>query len=404
MLRLDMRTTNLEEWPLPNLRRTDIPREISIGDLHGNPIKCLHILVREGIFDITSDDYHTLNAIYNKIELDKNDIETFTKILNDKVTITNHKSLILFLGDTIADRGNNDYFTLLIFRKLSINKVSFRIIFSNHDAEFLLQFYEGLENSNTTLFSLPENHHFGSSLASLQNLIALEIVNIVEVNHLVEAYYLPHLALLSHGLLNAETSNLTILYSHAPITPLHIKRLINYFEISLANQHSLISTIDAINEKFHAFLSNNKKGLIPFLDEEAISDLINDRYADLIARQTPELNSFFAKMTSQHPAINIHGHVGDEEIPLDIIGWPFINLDTDLGKYNDTFIGQYPVASILPIPDVKLEIEVKSAMKKPTTSETTKNTMHLFQPDAPWRNQHVNQDQRKQNILIKLSK
>lgn len=58
---------------------------ITIGDLHGNAIKLMHMLVRQDVAkNINRDEYSQLVDIYLKKSLNKDDIANFKKIL-DKI-------------------------------------------------------------------------------------------------------------------------------------------------------------------------------------------------------------------------------------------------------------------------------------------------------------------------------
>ncbi len=46
---------------------------------------------------------------------------------------------LIFIGDTLCDRGNSDYMTLLLYELMAKNKINFTIIVSNHDLGFIRQ-------------------------------------------------------------------------------------------------------------------------------------------------------------------------------------------------------------------------------------------------------------------------
>jgi hypothetical protein len=56
-------------------------------------------------------------------------LETFSELLKSQITYHNQIKIRL-LGDTLADRGPNDIFILLIFQELHRQGIPYEILFS----------------------------------------------------------------------------------------------------------------------------------------------------------------------------------------------------------------------------------------------------------------------------------
>jgi hypothetical protein len=120
--------------------------DLVIGDLDGSAIKMLYFLVREDVCTIEPEKYDQLVDIYlTPVEgITRAQLRLFkTIVANLEVSSSNFS--IIFLGNDLCDRGMNDYSTLKIYEKLSEKNVDFKIILSNHSAQFLKQFFRGFQ-------------------------------------------------------------------------------------------------------------------------------------------------------------------------------------------------------------------------------------------------------------------
>lgn len=255
----------LEKHPKTNIFKKpnntqNLYDQITIGDLHGNAIKLLFFLIKEGVYDISKTDYGSLVDIYIKNLIIKIPLTNKEKARNqsrlrkfkyliNKLKLKN-KASVRLIGDEVADRGQNDFFTLLILEKLHEDKVPFEILISNHG----LSFIESIENhvpEDKTLRPVTFNPgtDFINSLFNLSKLIENETVSIDEILSITYKCYMPSLKLLSYDLNQAE--NCISLYSHAPIDLKIIKNLANVFELSVMDDSpiNLARTIDSINQK-----------------------------------------------------------------------------------------------------------------------------------------------------------
>ncbi|MBL7481226.1 Dot/Icm T4SS effector Wip [Legionella bononiensis] len=222
--------------------------QITIGDLHGNSMKLMFMLVKQGITtNVTKEQYDKLTALYNKnvVDLTKQDIEEFNKII---AGITFNKTAITLIGDELADRGSNDYFTLKILEKLKEQQVPVKIIISNHSIEFL----QACEKYETTKHFRPPMLMDGhaDSLVNLNTLVEKGIVSAEEVLKLAQNAYKPNIKAISYSL-NEDSSEIT-LYSHSGIGLNILRGLADQFNVPYKDSSAveLAKTIDKINQKF----------------------------------------------------------------------------------------------------------------------------------------------------------
>jgi hypothetical protein len=235
---------------------------LALGDLHGNALKLMYFLIRHGIAKLTDKQYQQLADIYYKdvTELSSNDIVKFKTIVSE--VHYQSSAHICFIGDDLADRGSNDYFTLLIFQALHQAHVNFTILLSNHNTEFLKVYLSGLENN---LIQTPaSNIYYATTISigdqdkSLQNLgylLAQYLISFNEINSIVKQCYLPHLQLLY---VLKESNKKLLLFTHAPTGLAVIKGLAQKYQLPYADQtmDDLIDTIAAINHAFQQQLQN----------------------------------------------------------------------------------------------------------------------------------------------------
>lgn len=227
--------------------------EITIGDLHGNAMKLLFMLVKLGIATIIDKtDYQKLVETYKTPVnlLKKGNLDEFNSILANMKFHT--KSKLRLLGDELADRGNNDYFTLKILEKLNTAGVPVEIILSNHSVEFI-EAYEKQDRFEPQMLFLG----FAHSMQRLQNLIDKRLVSKKEILEIVDKAYKPTLKVISYSLDLA--SNEINIFSHAAIGLNTIKNLAEKFNINYddTTAEKLAQTIDKINESFQKKAKTN---------------------------------------------------------------------------------------------------------------------------------------------------
>lgn len=264
-------------------------KEITLGDLHGNALKLVHFLVREGVFEVDEDTYDDFAAIYAREDsfessaADEVELAQFETWL-ESVHVKKGTTKIRLIGDTLCDRGANDYFTLRILDKLVTAGRPLEIILSNHDLGFLF-FYQALQTASTPLpddfiSQVDTNVAPATSLHRLIALLRRFPTRIEEVKRIVTASYLPSLRLL--GVNKNKTTQKMALFSHAYTGIEAVAALSELFKIDNCSlddirEHPLLlqSCILLINSKLRDKLSS-QESCSKFLEEiQAESEIFN---------------------------------------------------------------------------------------------------------------------------------
>ncbi|MFA5960147.1 MAG: Dot/Icm T4SS effector Wip [Tatlockia sp.] len=185
-------------------------------------------------------------------ELDLKDIPVKFNAILSKLETVSEKTLVRLIGDELADRGSNDYYTLKLLGFLHTNKVNVNIIGSNHSNEFI-RAYEQLD------YALPEGGMDGKqrkSFAGLKLLLDENIVSKEEVTQLVNEAYKPTLKILDYTLSNDGIT----LFTHAPVRFDRIERIAARLGVVYddSTNKALAATIDKINTRFADIVKNNK--------------------------------------------------------------------------------------------------------------------------------------------------
>lgn len=238
--------------------RSELYRQVTIGDLHSNAMKLMFFLVREGIVEISKENYDSLVGIYNKPSLTKGDLEIFDKII-DGLNV-NNKVLVRLIGDELADRGQNDYFILKIIEKLSKDGIELEILLSNHGMEFICAYESGFERLDLSLQrqqarSMYEFYNFfqAKDVKQSQNQMEKSLAEEIVANH-----YIPYIKAITYSL--SEDGGAITIYSHAPIGMTAIQYLAEKLEVGYKDNDlkALVKTIDQINQKLQVHLQQKK--------------------------------------------------------------------------------------------------------------------------------------------------
>lgn len=366
---------NLGVWPTP-IAPSDT--RVSVGDLHGNALKLIYILIKEGFLSLGKEDYEKLCAIYSKESktnftscLTQADITTFEDILSSAVC-SNQRALTL-IGDVLCDRGANDYLTLLVLKKLSDSNVDVDIMLSNHDSQFIRD-YE-LNSTFTGKCELARGQ--GVSLERMNSLINRGVVSDKAVRDLVALSYLPMVKAISY-IVSPDKKNILI-STHAPVGLEVVEKLATKFGLPYNEDtiDGLIGTIDAINANILTLLQRKK--LYSEIEAELgpIFELYDgeQRYQDgIIDPEFPLQRVTWSRaangirttrLDGQRLPYNLffeHGHIGDGSI------YPtHTNLDNKFGKslydefasntvgYSQGFTSKRKDALFAPVPVRPLE-------------------------------------------------
>lgn len=251
-------TIDLREYP-QEIQTNESPREVTIGDLQGCSLLLMNTLIREGILEIGSEDYETFvnfftiedkvynDKIYSSIEYENQQehVEVFKNIIKNAKLKENAKNnlKLRLIGDELADRIGNDFFTLKLLEKIVKGGLETESLISNHGMEFLCStVHEGDKKF------LPERD--SDSFETLKNLHALTEKDPSlrdEITEIVDTVYRPRLKILSYTL-SADGNSITI-YTHAPSPFKAIASLAKYFKVKYNDNtaKSLADTIDRIN-------------------------------------------------------------------------------------------------------------------------------------------------------------
>lgn len=303
------REANLDTFP-EVIAHSAEHTHVSVGDLHGNALKLIYTLIEEGILEVTREEYETLRDIYYKPtdSLTAIDLDAFRTIINS-ATVNSTRSLTL-IGDELADRGNNDYFTLFVLKKLHDVNLDVDIMVSNHSAEFIRDYENPHFTGAHQLFG-----NQGQSLTNMQRLIARGLVDEEDVRRIVDDCYKPMVKAIGYTV--SPEGELT-LFSHAPIGLETIEALAAKFNIPYHEDSpkALIKTIDAINDHLRTLLG--EKSLAQLIDAEGHSD---PRHP--IPLTSPLMRLVWNRAlgdelrTESHGGFKVHfvhGHIGDGAI------------------------------------------------------------------------------------------
>lgn len=229
----------------------------------------------------------------------KNNIAAFKALINE-IRFADKALAIRFLGDMLADRGVNDYFTLLLLKRMHDEKIDFDINLSNHDAEFIDAFFSHTMN-NRYKSTMGEGQT--QSLSHLCVLIRDGYIDYDEIKGIVRNNYLPHLKLIGYA---TDDQQHEIIDTHAPIDLRVIEDLAKtlgmpYKPLSCAED--LHHLIDAINTRIGIMAQNGE--LASWLKEESNRSLntIQSLPAEDMMRKKLSENAGYLKKTFLQPFI-----------------------------------------------------------------------------------------------------
>lgn len=322
-------TVDINKCPTVDTTFINVPEaEFTLGDLHGNFLKLFFILIRCGIANNVSEiDYQQSVKIYTKStdQITREDLDKFNELL-DKIQF-NSSGLLRLLGDELADRGSNDYFTLKLLEKLQQKKVPFKILASNHGIEFLNAFEKGKKFAPEVM-TLKEHCR---SIHNLQSLIDCGLVQKTEIVEIVNLVYKPALEAIAYSL-NEDNTAISI-YSHAGIGLNTIEEVAKQLGVLYKDDTAaaIAETIDSINEEFQSYVNDNKvHELCPKqeLNKAYRNEPSKLPFVSLIWNRIYE-NLNRPRYHKGYGIFFIHGHDSTDKKDSHII-----NLDNVLGKFH----------------------------------------------------------------------
>jgi len=331
---------DLQIYPKYKVSKDEIYPRITIGDLHGNAIKLLHHLIVQRVIDLPKNNYHYLTAIYQKHtnKLTRDDLDKFEQLLEDIYIVNNCH--ICLLGDEMADRGANDYYTLKLLACLQGKGLNFELLLSNHGYEFIQSYEIEDISKNPLLGPTYLANLFALSLLNLSQLMLHQKVEPSNVTKLINDYYKPILKLLTYSI--SFSSNMITIYSHAPIDLNVVKAVAMEFNVNYFDQTktALAQTIERINAAFREYVEQEEVFALTFTedeDNEANHDILQyPLWCCIWNRDFKRLK--FQKEVGDYHIKYVHGHTGDRYFNASNVS----NLDTNIGK-NGLDIEEYKV-------------------------------------------------------------
>lgn len=232
---------------------------VTLGDMHGNALKLFYLLCFHDCFE--SEMYHQNhleNLYYEFHELYEKDADDFdTQFVADAVALVDKLVFrsdcsVRFIGDLLADRGKNDFLTLLLIKRMHVCALPYTIILSNHDAEF---FYALETNTDDAprVTRMSDRKQFRSA-NNLAKLLKKGLIDIDELKTWMQTCIYPYVKVIDIE----EYNNVTVVYTHAPVSRSQIVQLHDYLvkqgDVALAAIEKLFSEMV---EDINAAVANN---------------------------------------------------------------------------------------------------------------------------------------------------
>lgn len=377
---------NLNTYPEVDLDLNDTITEVQFGDMHGNTLKILALLKTSGIIDIPKDKYDDFVKLYTETynlmedhsrkgqtangdsryrcwKRFAKDNPVFTeemKILFESILasihVINKERFVTFLGDILSDRGASDYLTLKLLAHLKNEGMQYRIIFSNHDLEFIWQYerllsdpVSGLDERDDQImyrYAMATDRHQGASVHHLLACVRQRVLTIDELTQMVRLAYYPHVELFAYSLKKKGTG--IYFLSHAPMS---LKEMVNQVEqkfgidINTVNRNQFAKSIDKVNTQFKQILLDGEfTSAAPWQDDASkrnnpIYKIVWTRQISSDARPLRETDFDTLK-----PVTFVHGHSMDKRGPNPRPG--VLTLDDVVGKDLSNHKGDVYIAAL----------------------------------------------------------
>ncbi len=293
---------DLKAYPTSSTTHTPTT-QITLGDLHGNAIKLIYTLVREGVLQgLPKSDYAELVRIY-KIpaeSLTQANLNKFNEILNKTELEAQAIKRVRLIGDVLCDRGMNDYYTLRVLATLQRLKVPLEIQASNHDVEFLSSYTQDATTADGMFAQATFDQGQSRSMENLRTLLRRFHDEIDGIKRDITSVYLPTVNLLNYSLSPNKTQ--ITLYTHAPINLAILQQLAENFsvEYGAGTAIALAGTIDRINAKVL-----ERGGLVPVYQFAREHSDKGRAFTQLQNAMDAAYKAFLATIKSTYP--ELHG-------------------------------------------------------------------------------------------------
>jgi hypothetical protein len=299
---------------------------ITSGDMHGNVMKYIWLLVKNEVLKLEKpEDFYSLWELYDKDwsyfsggydsphmgsmpkQEQQEALASFREIIGRAEV--NPSCRIRLLGDFIADRGKNDWMTLLVLEKLEEVGVRTEIVASNHDMFFLNEYYRG----DPKLWG-KSNSDYGDYVFGIKRLVDDGVVSQEELIKMIERVYYPNFKLISYAL--SEDKKKITLFTHAPNCLDPIKDLARELDVVYKDKDAqeLAETIDGINLAFQ---------ILRFADDEKFKKMVE------VAATTALRCEYDSCYRTKHVPYSF-----DQDSPLSALVWNYGN-KTELEKLPD---------------------------------------------------------------------
>lgn len=228
------------------LSPSDDATEYTLPDLHANSIKLLKGLLVLGCITICPNELNKIIQYYNAIQndLSNEEIQKMQEAIQSvQITERGEKVLIRLIGDEFADRGKNDYYTLLMIEHFTNIGINFEFILSNHGYEFIRSYENG------SFLPLMEAD-FTQSLHTMRQFINDRKIMATEIISIINSFYKPRIKLISFSL--NRTCDEIYIYTHAPVGLADIQYISKALHICYGDRtiEELATTIKLINKYF----------------------------------------------------------------------------------------------------------------------------------------------------------
>jgi hypothetical protein len=272
---------------------------------------------------------------------------------------------IILIGDLLSDRGHCDFYILYILQYLYIEDINYKILFSNHDSNFLRMMEQFIFKQSDFYFELANYCDvsmqellyvlFGTNENILGHRLVKNLINTkmlcgaIDFNKSPESreseklkqleelhsIYTQHLCLLHHQRFDGND----YFFTHAPTNTRYLSLLAKELDIEISpfwHDDDYHNNIDIFNQKFRDII--NFKELSSHEIKSQLEPRLSIGTSTIYSRTHSLLYNFPWTRKISHPNINkfynVFGHLGANAFDGDL---KLINLDAgnDVGKHNE---------------------------------------------------------------------
>lgn len=326
-----------EHIQLPLEQRTF--RSITKGDLHGNIVNAVRILIKLGAISFHPNDFHCLESIFHETDCCFSDdyqpsvTSTFSKknYLNliavfSRMQVINTGTTFRFLGDILNDRRGNSYMNMTVFYLLNKAGLKIEILWSNHD----LDFFENLNPHNLFETAVKiKNQGRNCHVFSFDDDFSLGIEMIEIIN-----WYRSQLKLISYSLQN------NTIYTHAPVDhetlAQTIEKICPLLDIEVPSSFFAKLTDGSLTEIIFDTLVHSINEKLSMLEKSSNKIDVIQRIHPFVWFRT-KLDQKNDICLNNKLILHVHGHDGFSKSTVDVTANGKICLDTPFGKVRNSF-------------------------------------------------------------------